>query len=145
MFPSVNSSSVAVFLHPNHWFVGVAYAATSVWRFQGDDKKKDEEKEKEEEEEKLKKIKDTNKLEDKELLVKMCKCKLVTQGNQRDGEQPNPADNIKNNQEKGGSAQIRSGDSRNEYIGIEWVQGGKWLACVRQGGVNVPGLKVHQT
>ncbi|ELU02190.1 hypothetical protein CAPTEDRAFT_89566 [Capitella teleta] len=60
--------------------------------------KKDEDKEVEEAQEMLRKIKDTNKLEDKELLVKMCKCKLVTQQSLQDSH--NPADNIKNNQEK---------------------------------------------
>ena len=61
---------------------------------QGEDNKKLEEKDKEEEE-KLRKIKDTNKLEDKELLVKMCKCKLVSQqSTQKEAD-------IKNNQEKG--------------------------------------------
>lgn len=67
--------------------------------FQAEDKKKDEDKEVEEAQEMLRKIKDTNKLEDKELLVKMCKCKLVTQQSLQDSH--NPADNIKNNQEKG--------------------------------------------
>jgi hypothetical protein len=74
-----------------------------VFVFQGEDKKKEEKDLEEAELEKLRKIKDTNKLEDKELLVKMCKCKLVTQPSLPDYPAL-PPDNIKNNQEKGASA-----------------------------------------
>lgn len=41
----------------------------------------------------LKKIKDTNKLEDKELIAKLCKCKL--------SESQEQTEDIKNNKEKG--------------------------------------------
>ena len=70
---------------------------------QGEDekKKKEEEQEKEAKEkeaelhdvDELKKIKDTNKLEDKELIAKLCKCKL--------SESQEQMEDIKNNKEKG--------------------------------------------
>ncbi len=47
----------------------------------------------------MKESKDINKLEDKELLSKMCKCKMTES---RD----DPADDIKNNKEKGGRHNI---------------------------------------
>lgn len=48
------------------------------------------------------KVKDTNRLEDKEALSKMCKCRLVTQQSTT-AAKPSPqlAADIKNNQEKG--------------------------------------------
>ena len=66
----------------------------------GEEKRKaEEERELEEEEEKLKKIKDINKLEDKEHLVKMCKCKLAPDEPPKDDN--NTTEDIKNNKEKG--------------------------------------------